>query len=203
MVVDDLIARHSEENVAYMYCDYRDQTNQTVVNILGSLLRQLLVTAPHVPEAITMLLESIKKKGHRVEAADVSQMVKVILPQLSRSFICLDALDELEPPTRFTLLKALHVDFGTVRIFLTGRPHIQQEVDRALHTKLDAVPIIADDGDIRGYLTQKIDDDMNINPEDMNEQLKEEILETIIRKARGMYVIYFRAKYVTVFDICG
>ena len=62
VVIDDLKTRHGEENVAYIYCDYRDQNNQTAVNILGSLLQQLLFTAPLVPASITTLLESIQKK---------------------------------------------------------------------------------------------------------------------------------------------
>jgi len=78
-VIDNLITQHGD-------CDYRDQPNQTLINILGSLLRQHLVTASHVPEAITTLLESIKKKNHRVELCDVSQMLKVLLPQLNSSF---------------------------------------------------------------------------------------------------------------------
>jgi len=192
VVIDDLITRHGEENVAYIYCDYRDQKNQTVVNILGSLLQQLLIVAPFVPQAIITILEAISIRKHRLEVDHVSQILKVLLPQLSNHiFVCLDALDELEPRTRFALLKALHTDFGTVRVFLTGRPHIEPEVDGALQTKLDAMHITADDGDIRGYLTHEIEEDMNINPDDMNDQLKEEILETITRKAGGMYVIYF------------
>ena len=192
VVIDDLITQHGEENVAYIYCDYRDHSNQTVVNILGSLLQQLLITATLVPEGITALLESIARKKQKVETGDVSQILKILLPQIkSPSFVCLDALDELESRTRFALLRALRADFGTVRIFLTGRPHIQREVDGALETKLDAINITADDGDIRGYLANEIDEDMNINPDDMNEQLKEEIIDTITRKAEGMYVIYY------------
>ena len=103
----------------------------------------------------------------------------------------MDALDELEPRTWFALLKALHPDFGTVRIFNTGRPHIQPEVGGAIQTQLDAMHITADGRDIRGYLTHEIEEDMNINPEDMNDQLKKEIIETITSKAGGMYVIQF------------
>jgi len=194
VVIDDLITHHGEENVVYIYCDYGDQTNQTLVNILGSLLRQLLVTSTFVPEAITTLLESRKKHGQIVEVGDISEMLKALLLQRNNcNFLCLDALDELEPHTRFALLKALHTDFSTIRIFLTGRPHIQPEVDGALQTKLDAMHITADGGDIRGYLTHEIEKDMNINPGDMNDQLKEEILEAITRKAGGMYAIHFSA----------
>ena len=185
-MIDDLIRRYGKENVAYMYCDYRDQTNQTVVNILGSLLRQILITTSHVPEEIARMLESIKRESKRLEIGNISQILKVLLPQLNSSFICLDALDELLPRTRFALLSALSTQFGTVRIFLTGRPHIQPEVDGALKSPLYAMHITADNGDIRGYLIHEIEEDMNINPDDMTEQLKEEILEAITSKAGGM-----------------
>jgi len=191
VVIDDLITQHGEENVAYIYCDYRDQTNQTMVNILGSLLRQLLATAPFVPEAITTLLESRQKKDQRVEVGDISQMLKILLPQLRCSFICLDALDELEPRTRLALLSALRTEFGTVRLFITGRPHVQPEVDTTLQTQLEAMHLTADKGDIRGYLTHEIEQDKKINPGDMNDELQEEILEEITSKADGMYAISF------------
>jgi len=191
VVIDDLITRHGEANVAYLYCDYRDQKSQTVVNILGSVLRQFLTTASYVPETIITTLQSIKKKGQRAEIGDISKMIKVLLPRLHHSFLCLDALDELESRTRFTLLKALRTEFGSARIFLTGRPHIEPEVNEALPTQLDSMHIEANEGDIRGFLIHEIEEDMNINPDDMNEQLREEILEAIIGKAGGMYVLYF------------
>jgi len=191
VVIDDLITRHGEANVAYIYCDYRDQTSQTVANILSSVLRQFLTTASYVPESIITTLESIKKKDQRAEIGDISKMLKVLLPRLDRSFLCLDALDELEPRTRFTLLKALRTEFGSARILLTGRPHIEPEVNRALQTQPDAMHIEANEGDIRGFLIHEIEEDMNINPDDMNEQLREEILEAIISKAGGMYVLSF------------
>jgi len=191
VVIDDLIMRHGEANVAYLYCDYRDQTSQTVVNILGSVLRQFLTTASYVPKTIITTLESIKKKGQRAEIGDISKMLTILLPHLNRSFLCLDALDELEPRTRFTLLKALRTEFNSARIFLTGRPHIEPEVNGALQIQLDAMHIEANEGDIRGFLIHEIEEDMNINPDDMNDQLREEILEAVISKADGMYVLYF------------
>ena len=127
-----------------------------------------------------------------MEVGDISQILKVLLQQLNRSFICLDALDELEPRTRFVLLKALQADLRSIRIFLTGRPHIHLGVDEALQTKLGAIHINAYEGDIRGYLIHEIEQDEKINPGDMNEQLKEEIVETITGKAGGMYVMYFQ-----------
>jgi len=150
--------RHGEANVAYIHCDYRDQTSQIVVNILGSVLRWLLT------ETIITILESIKEK---VQRAKIGEILKVFLLHLHRSFLCLDALDELESRTRFTLLKALRTEFGSARIFLTGRPHIEPEVNGALQVQLDTMHIEANVGDTRGFLLHDIEEDMNINPDDL------------------------------------
>ena len=79
----------------------------------------------------------------------------------------MDALDELEPRTRLALLGALGTEFGTIGIFITGRPHVQPEVEGAFQTQLEAIHLTADQGDIRGYLTHEIEQDMKINPDDM------------------------------------
>jgi len=179
-VVDHLISQHGERQVAYIYCDYRDQTNQTVVHILGSFLKQLLSAAIHtVPEAIINELEAIQTQGKRVETSNVIQMLKSVVSQLDVCFLCIDALDELEPRVRLELLKLLQ---STARIFLTGRPHIQTEVNNSE----DAIHITADRGDIKAYLNHGIEQDIEINPGEMNESLKQSILDVILSKSDGM-----------------
>jgi len=187
-VIDHLISQHGESQVAYIYCDYRDQTNQTVVHILGSFLKQLLSTAIYaVPEAIISELEAIQRRGKRVETSDVTQMLKSMVSQLNFCFLCIDALDELEPRVRLELLKLLQSEFSVTRIFLTGRSHIQLEVDRVLQVNWeDSIRITANLGDIEAYLHHEIEVDMEINPDEMNETLKQEILRAILSKANGM-----------------
>ena len=172
VVINDLVTRYGKAIGAYIYCDYRDQMSQIVVGMLGCVLRQLLISSSCIPETIITVLESILKSAQGAEIGDISEMLKVILPQLGRSFLCVDALDGLESRTRFTLLKALRTEFGTVRIFLTGRPHIEPEVNEALQIQLDAMHIAAKEVDIRGCLIHKIGKDMNLNRDDMNEQLR-------------------------------
>ena len=188
-MIDHLISRHGKKHVAYIYADYRDQPNQTLVNIIGSLLKQLLiVNISNVPDAVISVLESIQEEGKRLERSHILQIVKSAMPQLhDPSFLCIDALDELEPRVRHELLKVLQSEFGPSRIFLTGRPHIRSEVNSIFQAhQHDPIHITADLGDVREYLTHEIELDMEVNPEDMNEQLKEEILEAIINQAKGM-----------------
>ena len=188
VVIDHLISRHGEKHVAYIYGDYRDQPNQTLVNIIGSLLKQLLtVNISNVPDAVISLLESTQEEGKRLGKRHMLQIVKSAVPQLNGpSFLCIDALDELEPRVRHELLKVLQSEFVHSRIFLTGRPHIRSEVSSVFQAHHDPINITADLGDVRAYLIHEIELDMEVNPEDMNGQLKEEILEAIINQAKGM-----------------
>ena len=186
--IDYLISQYGEPQVAYIYCDYRDQKNQTTVHILGSFLKQLLSTTLYpVPESIINELEAIQKRGKRVESSDVTQMLKSMVSQLNTCFLCIDAMDELGPRVRLELLKLLRSEFTVARIFLTGRPHIQSEVDRTLQVKFeDTIHFTADRGDIKAYLNHEIEVDIEINPDEMNEALKQEIVEAILSKADGM-----------------
>lgn len=190
-MIDDLTNRFSEENTAAivcMYCDYRDQGKQTLVNILGSLLKQFLIHigTPHIHHDAVKLLEDIKKKDKRVETTDILHMLKVTLAQFNNSFICIDALDELQPEIRKTLLEALHSILTTVRtvcLFLTGRPHIAVDLNAKLQIQY-GIDIKARHDDIRAYLLHEISQDTN--PSAMNETLKEEIMTTITEKSKNM-----------------
>ena len=50
--------------LAYVYCDYRDQTQQTTQIIYGTILKQLLRALPSIPEELTeILLRSHREKN--------------------------------------------------------------------------------------------------------------------------------------------
>jgi len=190
-VIDDLISRFAEENrvaIVCLYCDYRDQGKQTLVNIMGSLLKQFLVHIgkSHILQDIIRLLEQKKERGQRVETTDILQMLKVTLTQFNHSYVCIDALDELQAEVRKALLETLHnisTTVGTVGIFLTGRPHIATELTARFHIP-QTIDIKARHDDIRAFLHHQISHDTN--PGAMNGVLREEIMASIIEKSKGM-----------------
>ena len=63
-VLDHLFERSKIYNsgIAYVYCDYDDQNNQTLSNILGCILKQLIIQCPSLPNFIK---ELYKKEGHK------------------------------------------------------------------------------------------------------------------------------------------
>src|ERR1700760_257340 len=117
--------------VACFYCDYVKQSNQTLENILGSLLQQFLISSASssVYDSWTNTLESIDKGGKRVVLADILNIMKLVLNSLQLAFVCIDALDELEPSVRNQLLVEIQRFASTnTRLFFTARPHICEEV---------------------------------------------------------------------------
>ena len=198
LVIDHLysqITRQSSNKtgVACLYADYRDWNNQTLIHILGCFLHQLLAGAdiPHIPDQVIEKLKEVKKRNTKLGLGDVLAMIKLLLEQLDGIFFCIDALDELEPQTRRRLLDILSMQLGTktVRLFFTGRPHMQSEVQSFFEIPQEQeVKIIANENDIRQYLSHKITEDRRVNPDAMNKVLECEILATLAARSQGMYV---------------
>ena len=124
----------------------------------------------------------------RLETEDITKILKKTIEVFSGVFCCIDALDELEERTCHSLLVSLNDPiFKEIKIFLTGRSRIQQLVDRQFGTKPeDAIEILASTGDIGIFLRQEIDLDQDINPGVMDRHLKEEIVTTLGKNAKGM-----------------
>jgi len=116
------------------------------------------------------------------------ELLVKIIGSLERVYICIDAMDELVPQHRSEFLRALRQitqEAPNTRLFLTGRPHIRQELDNHL-TKGYTVHIVPDKGDIARYLSRKMDDDDARDPDLMTENLKNDIMETMLEKASDM-----------------
>ena len=189
-MIDHLCSQFSTP-VVCLYADYRDWNNQTLVHIFGCFLHQLLAGAHllDIPVQIIEKLKEIKKRNKKVELGDVLAMLKLILEQLDGIFFCIDTLDELEPQTRRKLLDILSMQVGTKtsRLFFTGRPHMQSEVQSYFEIQHEQeVEIIAHENDIRQYLGHEIAEDRRVNPDAMTKALETEILTALVARSQGM-----------------
>jgi len=118
-------------------------------------------------------------------------MLRIAIASLRQVFICIDALDECLPKHLPELLKSLGDivrESPTTRIFLTGRPHIREDIQRYL-TKVVVIPISPNKGDIRNYLKMRLDGDAD--PEAMSDDLRADIVRVVLEKISDMYVEAF------------
>jgi len=100
------------------------------------------------------------------------------------TFICIDALDECVPEYRVKLLESLqrilHMSPNT-RIFLTGRFHVRDEVEKYLSQRVATVLITPTNADIIRFLKAKLREDTTVDA--MNNTLEEDIIKNISETA--------------------
>ena len=183
LVVDRLCDQVRGQNAAVMcfYLDFAARKEQSVANILGSLLRQLVGGMEKVPEEIAQAFREQKMVigGRGPRLPDIVKMLQTITSSL-RTFVCIDALDECAAGNRVKLLNSLRQILETsphTRIFVIGRPHVRAEVEKRLSGRVISVPIGPNKDDIVEYLRLRLDEDET--PDAMDESLEAEILEKI------------------------
>ena len=149
--------------------------------ILGSVLKQVVSGLDEVPEGI---VKDYRRRGRVVSSQKLvrSEIMEYLEDILSSrpTFICIDALDEYPDIHRVELLNLLNqileMAAGT-RLFLTGRPQIQSEVEEHLAERAASRSITAAKKDIITFLRAKLKEDTM--PEAINKGLEDEIIPKI------------------------
>lgn len=141
--------------MGYMYWDYRDQKEQTIEDILGALLTQLLKSLREIPVTVMEIYEQRVGQNRSLGLEDSSELLRIACTQFRRVYICLDALDELQPSYLEGLLRRLSNVPSASQIFLTGRPHVQKVVQKFVKTDTGII-IEAHESDIRRFVEHEI-----------------------------------------------
>ena len=189
LVIDWLCdqVRDRDIAVAGLYCDYLAQEEQSAANILGAILKQLL-ERDGIPEPLRQIFRKEKRGfgGRAAQLVDLVEMLKTALTSLPEVFICIDGLDECLPKNRRELLESLMniaQASPATRVFLSGRPHIRDEVKRCF-AEVVMIVVIPTVEDIERYLKMRLDSDPT--PSAMDGNLRAEIMRVIPRKISQM-----------------
>ena len=192
IVIDRLCDQAREEDVAVacFYFDFAAKTEQLSTSMLGALLKQVVGRLGELPGDIVKVYEDQKKVigGRAPRLPDIVKMLQTTSSE-RRTFICIDALDECGAGYRVKILNSLNQIIqkspGT-RIFLTGRPHIQDEVRKRFSERVATMRIAPRSSDIIRFLNSRLDEDTM--PDAMDSSLEEDILRKIPEDISEMYV---------------
>jgi len=189
LVIDSLCDRAGEESIAVagLYCDFLSHQEQTTTNIMGAILKQL-VGRGGVPDYLREAFQKGQKEfgGRGPRLGDLMGMLKTAIASLPQVFICVDALDECQPKYLPELLESLRDvirECPRTRIFLTGRPHIKEDIQRCF-SEVVVIPISPNADDIRNYVEMRLNRDAE--PEAMNQGLRADIVKAILEKISDM-----------------
>lgn len=190
MVIDTLgdWAQGRDAAVACFYLDFAAQTEQSPTVILGSLLKQVVSGLGNIPERITKAFHEQEKVvgGRGLELREIVEMLQDISSSRP-TFLCIDALDECMEEHRAKLLDSLKQILRmspSTRIFLAGRLHIRDEVEKHLSGMVAAVSITPTRGDIVRFLRAKLGEDTT--PDAMDASLERDIIAGIPETVSGM-----------------
>ena len=192
LIIDKLCDEAREEDTAVLcfYFDFAARSEQSPVNMLGSLLRQFVTGLEKIPEVVVQDFRKQKKGigGRGLQIAGILTMFQAIAAT-KRLFICVDALDECVPEHRIVVLESLRqIMQGSpnARLFVTGRPQVRSEVEKRLDGAVTFISIQPTEDGVVRYLRDKLKNDTT--PEVMSSALEAEILKTIPEMSSETYV---------------
>jgi len=191
-VIDTLREQTDGQNIAVLslYCDYQTLKDQSAVNMIGGLLKQVISGEARIPGEIKNCFEKSRKRGGQgLRLQEMLKLMVEVISSIDRVYICIDAVDELLEHDRSEFISALRQviqEAPNTRLFLTGRTYIRRELNQRLTKWVPVIHIVADPGDIARYLSHKMDEGGDRDPELMTENLKDDITTTILEKASGM-----------------
>ena len=170
-----------------LYCDFLAQQEQSTTNMLGAILKQL-VSRGRIPEHTRKVFQKAKKVfgGRGPRLPDMVDMLKKTTTSLPRLFIWIDALDKCTPKHRRELIESLGEIIRVspaVRVCLTGRPHIEDEI-AGCFSKALRIPLNPTHADIMSYLEMRLEGDTD--PNAMDDELRADIIRIVPEKVSEM-----------------
>ncbi|KAL1614670.1 hypothetical protein SLS54_009543 [Diplodia seriata] len=176
--------------VAYLYLNYKEQNEQTAINLIRSLLRQIVEKESQISSRLSRLYDIFIKKQKQPSIGERTEVLIKEAASLDVLYIVIDAFDESSEMTRARpdLVQELRkiVENAGAQLLITARPMRQAEIDP---NRTKTLEIHASVADMRLYLEAQIDREERlsriIRPDPT---LRERIVETIVSKANGMFL---------------
>ena len=179
------LQKHFQDTaIVFAYCRHSDR--YSVADILASFVKQLAQAHPSVVlPSIGPVYEDHQRKETRLSEQELQHLFQELLKLFKKTYIVIDALDELPDDTRVNLPTVLSPLLAS--LLITSRPLELLEV-------ADAVVHIDDKNqqDIELFIDKQFEE-----PGRLRDMLKEKqlvrkgICATLKQVSQGMYVSYF------------
>ncbi|KAK5110789.1 hypothetical protein LTR85_000718 [Meristemomyces frigidus] len=97
VVVDELTKRFGQNRntvVAYLYCNFKRQTEQTLAHLLSNLLKQFCQGRPSLPESVTTLYTRCQERKTVPSSDELKTVIQAVASTYTQAVVLIDALDE-------------------------------------------------------------------------------------------------------------
>ncbi|KAJ9492914.1 hypothetical protein VN97_g257 [Penicillium thymicola] len=194
IVIDELYDRcgnrGEDVGIAYLYCNFKRNDDQSSIEMLSSILKQLAQSQSSLPSSIRELHAEHVAKGTRPSLGEISKTIQVLskLSDIAKVYIVIDALDECRmydgSRTRFLDVIFELQDSCNLSLLVTSR--FIPEITERFKEK-PALEIRASTVDVMRYLRGNL----AMLPAFVlrNSELQTEISTEITRAVDGMFLL--------------
>ena len=164
-----------------VYLDFRGGTHQTLSNILGSLLQQLVWRRPSLSSSVRTLYEDYQRGQGRPDPMAMAQLLRTEVSTYAKTFIVVDGLDEASTTVCTRLLNILHT--LDVKLFVSSRPLTDVVVD--LHEAI-RIDMLAGGSDLKAFIRYELSNSTLVSPLSATDSSPQHsIIEKIVEKSNG------------------
>jgi hypothetical protein len=173
-------------SIAFIYCNYKEQEEQTVISLIASLLRQLVERRSSVPNEVQKLYKHHNSLRTRPSLTEYSQLLQLIVARSSKVFLIIDALDECNESngTRSSLITEIQKLPPCMHLLCTSRhaPDIEQQFSGLPRQEIRASNI-----DVERYLVDSIKKNARLKKHVLADaSLLDAIIGSIVARVDGM-----------------
>ena len=179
IAIDHLTDQYEESaTVIYIYFDYKAQTKQTEIYVVGTLLKQILCQIPDIPAEIESFYNQSIAESRTPSTNDLIRLL--VSSSRSRIYVIFDALDECDDKYQQEMLSLLSIlEKSGFKLLISMRPHMK--IDQNL-ISVETIIIEANETDLENYVLAILQIKKN-----KNDELKRQCLE-LVKEAKGMYI---------------
>lgn len=185
LAIDHIIKTKKPAGVAFFYFNFNAESEQTPIQILSSLLKQLLLELDRLPAPVKQLFDRSIMKGQTPQVSELQELLLSITKEFSAVYLVIDALDECKDgDCRSEILRAFQAFQVSMKLLVTSRPHLEdlnESLAHAYQVKLKAV-----ESDIKDYVYKKLETRKIKKILGKDEGLRDEIVTSIVKGAHGM-----------------
>ena len=190
IVIDHIQQTIFQDDVrlVYIYCGYKEP-NQSVINLIGSLLKQLVQCHDELSDDLVKLYEKHKSSQSRLSMDQYLGLLRTEIDSYSKVFVVVDALDELseQSDTRGRFITEILRLPSSVGVLATSR-HVATIKDA--FQGITSLEISASDDDVRNYVGKRIEATPQLASLLQDRQaLRDAVSDAIVDKAKGMSVL--------------
>lgn len=181
-VIEDVTARFQNEEsvgIAYIYCNFNRQTEQSIEALMSNLLKQLSRSRSPLSESVRNMYNRHVSKRTQPSLQEITSALVSVVSLYSRVFVIVDALDECQTSdcTSRLITELLSLQAaGGVNLFATSR-FIPQITER--FTRNAVLEIRANDNDVQSYLEGRISQSASKILRQHSEEIKAEITNAV------------------------